>query len=157
MEQLIPPLSEKSNFDAIRSVSTFDNVKWFTVEVDFNYLATYTLLNLGVDAPPWGGDKQICERLEILLKNPPQITIFANPQSAVIAPEPSKDFIKIARKAQIKWLMQLSSIFGSDKRRKRLQARLCFLIRQLEFTGVMIEAGKHRRHDVWHKEFKTPS
>lgn len=78
-------------------------------------------------------------------------TRFVTPIGMVRAEQPTTDFLNAARRLQHAYWRQLKDILGSSSRVKRHFKNLNPLIRQLQFTGVMIINGKHVLPHRWPK------
>lgn len=77
------------------------------------------------------------------------VTVFANPAFTVEAPLPCANFFKHAKSVQRKWFKSLNASLGSSQLVKEAMRRATPLMRQLEFTGIMIVDGKHIFPNRW--------
>jgi hypothetical protein len=79
-------------------------------------------------------------------------TRFENPMFTVAAPRPTIDFIRESKRAQRIWLTRLrDSMFWTARGMKRVIADENPLLRQLQYTGVMVILGKHVLPHQWPK------
>lgn len=117
---------------------------------DANDLAWATLGWLGNQHPKVGDERATITLFKMCMRNQsPGVTLFANPLAKVIAARPSQEFLAEARRQQRRWIKQLGSWLFGSARVKRYYAAVDPIIRQLEFTGVLIVNGKHMRPDQW--------
>jgi hypothetical protein len=117
---------------------------------DVNDLAWTTLGWLGNQHPRVGDERATITLFKMCMWNqPPRVTLFANPLTKVMAARPSPEFLVEARRQQQRWIKQLGTWLFGSARVKRYYAAANPIIRQLEFTGVLILDGKHMRPDQW--------
>lgn len=115
-----------------------------------NDLSWSTLHNLGYSGPPLGTPKAtVIALLELLRQQKALGTIYVTPMSKVVSQEPSGEFFRISKREQGDWRRYLSDCLFSSSRVKSHYSKSNALIRQLEFTGVMIVAGKHVFPNCW--------
>jgi hypothetical protein len=103
-----------------------------------------------------GGEREIELGFGWLMRNmPPVGTFYVNPMFTVRGTADDARFIANARRAQLAWFAYLKSfLFTSGIIRREMKQRSP-VIRQLEFTGVMIMDGKHIRPDMWFPGVKS--
>lgn len=77
------------------------------------------------------------------------LTVFANPAFTVEARLASANFFKHAKSVQRRWFKSLNATLGSSRLVKEAMRRATPLMRQLEFTGIMIVEGKHIFPNRW--------
>ncbi len=119
-------------------------------QADPNDLAWSTLRWLGNTHPPVGDERLVAELFKMSMRNrPPGITVYANPVVRVTTESPSREFLAEARRQQRRWIQQLNTWLFSAGRVKRHYATVGPIIRQLEFSGVLIVNGKHVRPNQW--------
>lgn len=124
---------------------------------DANDLAWTTLGWLGNHHPRVGDERATITLFKMCMRNqPPRVTLFANPLASVTAVRPSPEFLAEARRQQRRWIKQLNTWLFGSARVKRHYAMVDPIIRQLEFTGVMIVNGKHIRPDQWPEIGNSP-
>ena len=80
---------------------------------------------------------------------PPGVTLYANPVARITTASPSREFLVEAKRQQRSWIQQLNSWLFSAGRVKRYYDSVAPIIRQLEFTGVLILNGQHIRPNQW--------
>jgi hypothetical protein len=135
-----------------RSKSKWDpaGVRIERCQADPNDLAYSTLNWLGNTHPPVGDDRLVAELFKMSMRSrPPGMTVYANPVVRVTTASPSREFLVEARRQQRSWIKQLNNWLFSAGRVKGHYATVGPIIRQLEFTGVLIVNGKHVRPDQW--------
>ena len=121
-------------------------------DADPNDLAWSTLMWLGNTHAPVGEERLVVELFKMAMRNrPPGMTIYANPVVRVTAANPSREFLTEARRQQRRWIKQLNTWLFRAGRVKRYYASASPIVRQLEFTGVLILDGSHVRPDQWPK------
>ena len=127
-----------------------ENIQIETCEADPNDLAGATLRWLGLDGERFGNEKFAIDAFRHWMKTiPAELTLFANPIARVTAPLPCAAFVTESRRQQRRWIAELNSWLFSAERVKRHYALAHPVVRQLEFTGVIIADGKHLRPDQW--------
>jgi hypothetical protein len=120
--------------------------------VDWNDLAWPTLQRLGASGTSPGHTRGIVHGALTVLRQAHRLgTVYANPAFTVRAPPGpvSREFIQQARHAQVTWLRHLSTILGSARQRKRMVQQANALVRQFEFTGILVVNGKHVHPQQW--------
>ncbi len=124
-------------------------------EPDIDHLAWDTLAKLcGFIAPP-ESEAVIPHLFRIAMTDPPKaVTVYANPLSLVAAGEPTAEFLTAATHERETWLARLRKVAGGSSRLQRhygLRGRRSGspILRQLEFHGVLILAGRHTFPDRW--------
>lgn len=118
---------------------------------DANHPEWNTLRFLGFQncAPP-GSPSSTGQTFVNLIRHQGQLgTRYATPIGMVQAEQPTVAFLTAARQLQHAYWKQLKDILGSSSRVKRQFKNLNPLIRQLQFTGVMIINGKHVLPHCW--------
>lgn len=127
-----------------------ENIHLETCEADPNDLAGTTLRWLGLDGVDFGPELAAIDTFRYWMKTiPAGLTLFANPIARVTATLPCAAFVAESRRQQRRWFAELNSWLFSAERVKRHYALAHPVIRQLEFTGVMIADGKHVRPNQW--------
>lgn len=119
--------------------------------LDINHPEWNTLRFLGLqgDTPP-GSPLSTVQAFVNLMRHQEQLgTRFATPIGMVQTEQPTVAFQTAARQIQHTYWRQLKDILGSSSRVKRHFKSLNPLIRQLQFTGVMIINGKHVLPHRW--------
>ena len=76
-------------------------------------------------------------------------TVYVNPMFEVRCSEPTQEFFAAALRAQRAYLSYLKSFLFKSGTMKREMRQRTPLLRQLEFTGVMIVNGRQVRPDQW--------
>jgi len=118
--------------------------------VDDNALAMSTLQGLGWTLGCVGGDRELVVSLMWQMKHAGTLgTVYANPRFVVRAAAPTARFMAQARWAQRTWLQQMKQILGSGGQLKREIKQRPPLLRQLEFTGVLVVDGLHIAPQQW--------
>ncbi len=127
--------------------------------VNWSEPAWSTLQNFGVIGAPPGPDKQILLVFLGLLnyqrKHRHFGSIFVNPAFVVVAPTPSRQFIRLARQAQRSWLGQCRKLLFPGGGLTRAIKRTNPLLRQLKYLGVLLVNGKHLNSQQWPAGEKT--
>jgi hypothetical protein len=117
---------------------------------DANDLAWTTLGWLGNQHPRVGGKRATITLFKMCMRNQlPRVTLYANPLAKVTSEKPSPEFLAEARRQQRRWIKQLNTWLFGSARVKKHYASEDPILRQLEFTGVLILNGKHVRPDQW--------
>lgn len=121
--------------------------------VNWSEPAWSTLQNFGIVGAPPGPDRRIMSVFAGLLNYQHQErhfkTIYVNPAFVVVAPTPTRQFIRQARQAQQGWLGQCRKVLFPGGGLTRAIKRTDPLLRQLAYLGVLIVNGKHVNPQQW--------
>ncbi len=122
-------------------------------EVNWSEPAWSTLQHFGVRGRSPGPDRLIIMVFLGLLnyqrKHRHFGTIYVNPAVIIIAPAPSRLFIRQARQAQRAWLGQCRKLLFPGGGLTKAIRRAHPLSRQLAYLGVLIVNGKHVNPQQW--------
>jgi hypothetical protein len=120
-------------------------------EIDWDNLAWCTLRRLLEEPGPArlsdAGIERVFRRaLAIRLWSVP--CLYMNPQFTVSAMHAGPAFVTAAQHAQQRWLRTVKRLVGSAANLKRQLQQSSSLLKQLQFTGVLIVTGKHTCHGL---------
>lgn len=115
--------------------------------VEWDWLAWCTLRRFFAPAPagpPPCGEAELEQMFRRLLRKLPLVpAAYLNPRFSVFADQPGRRFERAVARARATWLRQLKQTLGSAGRLKHAIKTTSPLLRQLQYTGVLIANGKH--------------
>ena len=124
---------------------------------DFDHLAWSTMRKLLGSPDAIGEDGQAVTVFRFLMRRMPKsLNAYVSPWSVVAANSPDGEFLTAARSEQRAWHTRLQSILSGSARTQKFfglrgakKAAIDPALRQLEYHGVLIVAGKHIFPDRW--------
>lgn len=127
------------------------------IEPNLDHLAWFTLRNLlGIPSAIADDRKAVSFFIGLMRGMPSRLNCYVNPWSIVTADRPIRDFLIAAVMEKRAWHNRLRSIFfGSTRTQKCFglkganRTKIDPALRQLEFHGVLVFAGKHIFPNQW--------